>query len=321
LAEGQAAPESSEEDRDDLSQEELLKLPVYVPHRPKKDPREIRLLDPAVGSDHFLLYAFGLLLTIYEEAYADPELGPALQKDYPTLDALRKAAPGLILKHNLHGIDIDLRATQISALALWLRCQRAYQEMGLRRDRPKITRSNIACAEPMPGEHHMLKEFVGEVEPKLLGQLVEVVFDKMRLAGEVGSLLRIEQEIRDVVGEARRLWRAGPVSIQRSLFGDDKPSVRQQRFELSGITDDKFFVQAEAKVIEALRNYTEMAQNGQRLQRRLFAEDTLRGFSFVDICHKRFDVLLMNPPFGLTTATAFAFLRKSYPISYVDLYS
>ena len=31
---------------------------------------------------------------------------------------------------NLHGIDIDLRATQIAALALWLRCQRAYQDMG-----------------------------------------------------------------------------------------------------------------------------------------------------------------------------------------------
>ena len=29
--------------------------------------------------------------------------------------------PGLILAHNLHGIDIDLRATQIAALALWLR--------------------------------------------------------------------------------------------------------------------------------------------------------------------------------------------------------
>ena len=41
--------------------------------RAKKDPRDIRVLDPACGSGHFLLYAFDLLLTIYEEAYADPE--------------------------------------------------------------------------------------------------------------------------------------------------------------------------------------------------------------------------------------------------------
>ena len=84
------------------------------------------ILDPASGSGHFLLYCFDLLLAIYEEAYADPELGPALQKDYPTLDELRWDVPRLILAHNLHGIDIDLRASQIAALALWLRCQRAY---------------------------------------------------------------------------------------------------------------------------------------------------------------------------------------------------
>ena len=97
--------------------------------------------------------------------------------------------PGLILAHNLYGIDIDLRATQIAALALWLRCHRAYQEEEIKKDRPRITRSNIVCAEPMPGEKEMLKEFVADLQPKVLGHLVEVVFDKMKLAGEAGSLL------------------------------------------------------------------------------------------------------------------------------------
>jgi hypothetical protein len=52
----------------------------------------------------------------------------------------------LILAHNLHGIDIDLRASQIAALALWLRCQRAYQEMALKKERSKILR----VASPTP---------------------------------------------------------------------------------------------------------------------------------------------------------------------------
>jgi hypothetical protein len=151
LAEGQEPPKEVAESRDDLMQEELLKLPVYVPHRPKKDPRELKILDPACGSGHFLLYCFDLLLTIYDEAYGDPDLGPALKKEYTTLDALQRDVPRLILAHNLHGIDIDLRASQIAALALWLRCQRAYQDLGLKKDRPKITRSNFVCAEPMPG--------------------------------------------------------------------------------------------------------------------------------------------------------------------------
>jgi hypothetical protein len=59
--------------------------------RAKKDPRDLRVLDPACGSGHFLLYAFDLLLTIYEEAYADLEspkseaTGKALAEDYPSL--------------------------------------------------------------------------------------------------------------------------------------------------------------------------------------------------------------------------------------------
>ena len=138
LKEGEQPPKDAAEGRDDLSQEELLKLPVYIPHRPKKDPRELKILDPACGSGHFLLYCFDLLLTIYEEAYSDPDLGPALQKDYPKLEDLRRDVPRLILAHNIHGIDIDLRCSQIAALALWLRCQRAYQEMGLKKDRPKL---------------------------------------------------------------------------------------------------------------------------------------------------------------------------------------
>src|SRR5207302_10154352 len=92
-------------DRENRSQEELLRAPFFIPYRPKKDPCEIKILDPACGSGHFLLYCFDLLAIIYEEAYEDPDLGRALQRDYATLDALKKAVPSLILAYNLHGID------------------------------------------------------------------------------------------------------------------------------------------------------------------------------------------------------------------------
>ena len=48
--------------------------------RQKKDPREIKILDPACGSGHFLLYAFDLLQTIYEEAWHDDSV-PAVAGD------------------------------------------------------------------------------------------------------------------------------------------------------------------------------------------------------------------------------------------------
>ncbi|HEY3443615.1 MAG TPA: BREX-1 system adenine-specific DNA-methyltransferase PglX [Paludibaculum sp.] len=332
LIDGEQPPKDLAEGRDGVSQEDLLKFPAHIQHRQKKDPRDLKILDPASGSGHFLLYCFDLLLTIYEEAYADPDLGSALQRDYSTLEDLQREVPRMILAHNLHGIDIDLRCSQIAALALWLRCQRSYQQMGLRRDRPKITRSNFVCAEPMPGEEQMLREFVGHLEPKLLGQVVEVVFDKMRLAGEAGSLLRIEEEIRDAVAAAKKQWvretthatdRKGQsllftqAALDRMVGKPDQHSL----FDLTDITDDQFFEEAEAKVIEALRRYAEKAQSDQQLQRRLFSDDAVRGFAFVDRCQRRYDVVLMNPPFGVPSKPSQEYLKSTFPRSKNDLFA
>ena len=321
LAEGEEPSGETAGGDEDLSQAELLKRPVSIPHRPKKDRREIKVLDPACGSGHFLLYAFGLLLVIYEEAYDDPELGRALQADYPTKDDLQREFPGLILRHNLHGIDIDLRCTQIAALALWLRCQRAYQTLGLKKDRPPILKANVVCAEPMPGESAMLAEFVAKVEPRVLGQLVEVVFEKMKLAGEAGSLLKIEEEIGGAVAAAKREWSAAPASVQRTLFADIGPAARQQRFEFSDLTDDQFFDRAEEMIVESLGSYAGLAHNGQALHRRLFADDAARGLGFVDVCRHEYDVVLMNPPFDGSSKPGRGVLEKQYPRTKNDLYA
>lgn len=254
--------------RDNLSQEERLRAPVSIPYRTPKNPREIKILDPACGSGHFLLYCFDLLQTIYDEAYDDETLGEDLREEYPDRGEFRRAVPALILRHNLHGVDIDVRATQIAALALWLRAQRSYGELGLKDDeRPRITRSNIVCAEPMPGEREMLEEFAQSLEPTVLGQLVEVVFDNMKLAGEAGSLLKIEEEIDDAIARARAQWqrefdRATDRRGNEQLLTHSEMDQLSSRantplslFNVSQVTDEEFWLQAEGRVIEALRSY------------------------------------------------------------------
>ena len=68
--------------------------------KPKKLVSEIKLLDPACGSGHFLLQAFDHFAKMYEEEGIVP------YSDIPLA----------ILKNNLYGIDVDLRAIQLSAL-------------------------------------------------------------------------------------------------------------------------------------------------------------------------------------------------------------
>src|SRR5205823_2059372 len=145
--------------------------------------------------------------------------GAPLRADFGDRDALMRAIPGLILKHNLHGIEIDPRCLQVSGMALWLRAQRAFKTLGLKpADRPPITESHLVFAEPMPGEPDLLKDYVAETDRRL-HELVEAIWEKMKLAGDAGSLLKIEAEIAEAVRIARRKALAdNGVFIQHSLF-------------------------------------------------------------------------------------------------------
>jgi hypothetical protein len=310
---------------DGRSQEELLREPEIIPHRPLKDPREIRLLDPACGSMHFGLYAFDLYEAIYAEAWdRHPELLADLRSLYPERERFLEQVPELIIRHNIHGIDIDPRAVQIAGLSLWLRAHRSYQALGLAPGkRPTIRRANIACAEPMPGEADLLKEFTTTLKPILLGQLVQAMFERMKLAGEAGSLLKIEEEIRGAVAEAHAAYLQ---ELRRKKEDAEylpglAPKRAQGAFDFSDLTEEEFWEQAEERILASLHAYAERVENGGSLRRRLFSDDAARGFAFVDLCRRSYDVVLMNPPFGESAKGAKAYIQEAYPRTKNDLYA
>jgi hypothetical protein len=324
---GQPIRQAQDKPTNDEEQATNDRAPISIPFRAKKDPRDLKILDPACGSGHFLLYVFDLLSTIYEEAWDDPTVpafsvtGTRLAADYATLAELRQAAPELILRHNLHGIDIDPRAVQIAALALWLRAQRAYQELELPPvKRPRITKTNLVTAEPMPGDRTLLEEFLRNLRPRVLADLVQVVFDKMKLAGEAGALLKIEEELAEAISQAREQAAAIGELKQGSLPGFEQPQNEQITFDLSDLPDDDHFWQtAEHQVLSHLRRYAEQVDNGQGARRRLFAEDAVHGFAFIDLCRENYDIVLMNPPFGKASRQSKPQIEKNYPRSKGDL--
>ena len=337
LQHGEAAPESPEQK--DLSQEELLLHPVYIPHRPLKDPRDLKMLDPACGSMHFGLYAFDLFEPIYEEAWEIEEARGAdallrsdglepLRDIYEDRDAFLRDVPRLIIERNVHGIDIDHRAVQIAGLSLWLRAQKSWQSQGVKpQQRPQIKRSNVVCAEPMPGEEELLDDFVSEhlsttPEQRLLGQLFRGVVEAMKLAGEAGSLLRIEEEIAGAVREAKETWLSSPQFEDNRLFatGEESSMPNAVELEVTGITDENFWEAAEEQIYSSLRAYAESVANGDGgYQRRLFADDIARGFAFIDLCRKSYDLITMNPPFGEPSSRSTALLAAHYPSSKTDI--
>lgn len=238
---------------------------------------------------------------------------------------------------------------QIAGLSLWLRAQRSWQAQGVKpQDRPRIQRSNIVCAEPMPGEAALLEEFLASLRADRLEglirrvlhvpvtqqvratermadalcDLVRVVWEEMKLAGEAGSLLKIEQTLANAVRAAEQAWSGRSPLLRVVEFGltGEAERVRYPR-SLPGEEGADFWQQAEALVLAALQDYAEQAQNGAGYQRRLFASDAARGFSFIDLCQKQYDVVLMNPPFGKVAAPSERLLRKNYPSNWKELYA
>ena len=218
-------------------------------------------------------------------------------------------------------------------------------------ERPVIRRSHIVCAEPMPGDRALLEEFLAELrEERLeslirgviavpenqrvratpsmadaLAGLVRTVWAEMELAGEAGSLLKIEESLADAIERGRAEWDEKlplfRVETFRMTDGGEAapPKVSYPRTMPDGGAD--FWARAEGLVLAALEAYAQRAENGRSYARRLFAGDAARGFAFIDLCRQRYDVVLMNPPFGNPSHGGRAYLRVIYPNLWADIYA
>ena len=70
------------------------------------NPEDIKLIDLCMGSGHILVYAFDVLMQIYESA------------GYSQRDAAKS-----ILEHNIYGLDIDDRAYQLAYFAVMMKAR------------------------------------------------------------------------------------------------------------------------------------------------------------------------------------------------------
>ena len=96
-------------------------------------PEDIKVIDPCMGSGHILVYAFDVLMQIYEKAGWE-----------------RREAARSIVEKNLYGLDIDKRAYQLAYFAVMMK-SRQY-------DRRFLTRE-IEPQMYYPGEDKDMEEF------------------------------------------------------------------------------------------------------------------------------------------------------------------
>jgi len=232
------------------------KWPYYVRNADRlpaanKPVREITFLDPACGSGHFLLEAFDLFYEMYEEE-------GLLQKPEEICRS--------ILCNNLFGIDIDDRAVQIAEAALWMKA--AQKSPDFSGSAGHLVGTNIR----LPAGKDHLREFLKKhPDDEPLRPALEVVFAGLAHADEIGSLLRIEEPVRQELAEMQRNYPLWQPSGERAQW---LPGV-------TGRLEAHFHQEAESVDI------------GQGF----FGTSAEKGIALFELLSRRYDVVATNPPY------------------------
>ncbi len=286
-------------------------LPQPIPDEAVKSApesvRDLKLLDPAVGSGHFLVVAFELLFALYQEE--------ARHRGESEQDQWQDSAIVIrILSHNLHGIDLDPRAVQIAAAALWLKARTTCADA--KPERLNLVASHLRLAhlkDDDPALHALRKTI--EDETGIPGALTDEIVQALRGADHLGSLLKVDA----AVGEAIAAYERGTASDtgQGDLFGKS-PSVQERpRLPDTSIPD------MQRSVTDALETFLAAHTKSTELGLRLFGEQLAAGVRFLRLVRPNsYDIVVGNPPYqGTSKMAETAYIDAHYKLGKADLYA
>ena len=141
----------------------------------KINPEDIKVIDPCMGSGHILVYAFDVLMQIYESA------------GYGQRDAARS-----ILENNLYGLDIDDRAFQMAYFSIMMKARQYNRRIMNGEYKPNV----YSIQESNGINRNQLKYFgagLNEFEKNNAITQMNGLLDTFRDAKEYGSILNVDR--------------------------------------------------------------------------------------------------------------------------------
>lgn len=181
------------------------KIAPYVNKELKVE--DIKLLDPAMGSGHILVYAFEVFYEIYEKC------------GYPERDI-----PRLILENNLYGLDIDDRANQLASFAVVMKAA-SYSKRFLRSVEREGIKLHVASIQET---NHVSDDVIAYIAQQEKGDRydeVKAFFDQYHNAKTYGSLINITQ--RDIEFLEQRLTHIVNNPVDDLFYGEQHDIATQ----------------------------------------------------------------------------------------------
>ncbi len=132
------------------------------------NPEDIRIMDPSMGSGHILVYAFDVLMQIYESS------------GYMPKDAVKA-----IIENNLYGLDIDKRAYQLSYFAVMMKAR----QYSRRVFREKLKPNLYAICDSSNATNELI-EYIADGNEAIRRDLKSIVAD-LKDAEDYGSIIDV----------------------------------------------------------------------------------------------------------------------------------
>ena len=166
---------------------------------------DMKILDPAMGSGHILVYAFDLLFEMYEN------LG------WSTKESVLS-----ILKNNLYGLEIDERAGQLASFALMMKAREKFSRLFLVLKREEAFKLNTLIIEESNNLSEKIKDKVKDNNLNNLSKIIEDFED----AKEYGSILKLETIDRETLEKEFNLLKESLDNEQGTLiFNEDELDI------------------------------------------------------------------------------------------------
>ena len=188
------------------------------------NPEDIKLIDPCMGSGHILVYAFDVLLQIYEST------------GYSERDAAKS-----ILKHNLYGVDIDDRAYQLAYFAVMMKARR-YNRRILNGENTCHVYSIQESNSINRAHLHYFGAGMDNSEKNAAKHQLEGLLDTLTDAKEYGSILNVENYNWDLLRRfVAAADTAGQISME-SVGVDDTAEQLNRLIDIGEILARKYWV-------------------------------------------------------------------------------
>src|SRR6266487_624391 len=265
----------------------------------------LTVLDPCMGSGHFLREAFDMFVAMYQE-------------QFHTLSTTEIA--DRILSHHLFGIDLDPRAAQLSALTLYLRAWELVRDERRKERKPgpgiyTAPAMNLATTPTSLNEGVLQRHLLRHPQDMPLKPLLEGIFSGLEQADILGSLIRPKEYLDYAIAELQR-----PHTI-RMDFDLEEAELRRTITVMANHDP----VGLRQMLLDRIADsFNSESGNTDDVSAALFGREAEQGVRLLQLLDRRYAVVVTNPPYmgskNMDTPLK-KYVEKYYPLGKRDLYA